>query len=221
MMKRDLVFLCLLSATAPFLGGFMFNSVADLAFMSVNVVDRYDQGEIPTPSASAYTGLMSDQEMVRYRLANPYGERPHELLLKAEFKSTLNLSRFANEGGYNLGNTSFFCNRPKDNVFLSSSYVYWRGVRLGNHDGDPIQQSGESTRQPITYYIFLGVARQAVTPANPQQVSYDLRQKPEDICFYLRGGDGTPFGFKSNTVTIPKEAIAAALQKVPPGIGGQ
>jgi hypothetical protein len=213
MVKRNLPLLTL-AATAPLLGGCVSNSVTDLAFVLVTAVDRYDQPEIPTPSASAYTGLMSEQEMVRYGLANPYGERPHELLLKAEFKSEVNLAAFVNEGGYNLGNTSFFCNRPKDNVLLSSSYVYWRGVRLGDH-GDPIQQSGEIQGQPITYYMFLGIARQAIAPANPPQVSYDLRQKPEDICFYLRGGNGTPFGFTSNIVTIPKQAIAAALEKVP------
>jgi hypothetical protein len=123
--------------------------------------------------------------------------------------------------GYNLGNTTYFCSRPSDFALMALSYVYWRDVRLGERDSGPIQESVEDLGQPIIYDIFLAVARQAVTPSNPPQISFDLRRLPEDVCFYLRGGNGGPFGFKSNVVTIPKGAIAATLQKTPTTLGGR
>jgi hypothetical protein len=215
-MRRNLISLSLsLAAMAP-VSGFAADSTADLALVSVLAVDRYDQTELPTPSANAYTGFLSDQEMVRHGLANPYGDRPHELLLKVQFSSKTNLERFKSRDAYDLASTAFFCDRPKDNVFLSFSYVYSQGALLGKQGDDPIQKSLE---RPITYYMFLRVSRRAVTPATPPQVSFDLRQKADDICFYIGSTNRRMFGFRSNTVRITKDIIAATLQSTAPEPG--
>ena len=39
-----------------------------------------------------------------------------------------------------------------------------------------------------------------------------MRERPADICFYLRGG-GVLVGFHSNVVTVPKTAIQSALER--------
>jgi hypothetical protein len=70
------------------------------------------------------------------------------------------------------------------------------------------------------YYIFINVAGEARPQDIPPQEAFDLRQRPADVCFYARGGNESGRGYRSNTVVIPKDAIAAALQKSPLGSGG-
>lgn len=111
------------------------------------------------------------------------------------------------EKHYVLGTRAYFCDHPNDNAVLSEVRIYFRDQQVsGNAE---ILNPGPSGL--FTYSTYIGVARQAVTPSNPPEVSYDLRQHPEDIFFYVSGGNTSPFGFKSNVVTLPKEAIATAL----------
>jgi hypothetical protein len=114
-----------------------------------------------------------------------------------------------------LANYAFFCGHPQKDVTLSFPDVFWQGNRLGQHEADVIQRYGGPAGTLITYYIFVDVAREPRLQDRPPQEGYDLRQKPEDLCFVLRGGDGSGRGYKSNTVVIPKDAVAAALAKAP------
>lgn len=134
----------------------------------------------------------------------PKASRP---TLKIEFSSATNLARFAVENSWSLGSTAFFCERQKTFSDISFPWVFWRGARLDRLEPDPI---GTALGSRISYYLFVDVAREKIVPSNPPVEAYDLRQAPEDVCFYLRGGN-TGFGYRSNTVTVSKEAIAAAL----------
>jgi hypothetical protein len=136
--------------------------------------------------------------------------------LKVEFTSAINLPRFAIDSSYNLANKTFFCGREKTSPFMSFADVFWRGNRLGLHEGDPIERQDQASGAPIMYYIFIDVARAKIIPSNPPQEGFDLRQKPEDVCFYIGGGNEFGRGYRSNTVVIPKELIVAALQKASP-----
>ena len=189
----------------------MYTAPRDLAFVSVEAVDRYDHSEIPAPSAAGYTGFLTDQEIVRYGLGNPYEEPKHQLLFKATFTTGTNLARFVRENGYNLGAHAYFCGQEGEEVFMSFVNVYWRGINVARPGDDPSQEIDEGGEQPTIYYFFLGVVRD--TPFSPTERRYDLRRHPEDVCFYLSGGNA-PFGFRSHVVTIPKETIAAALDGV-------
>ena len=211
---------CLFSLVAPLLGGCVStNTPSDLAFVSVQVVDWRDQAELPGPGASPVLGMVSNRDLVSKGQSITGGEKSHRLLLKVEFTSTTNLSKFVIENSYNLGNETFFCDRQKASPFMSYPFVFWYNIRLGEHEADPIAQQSEAARGPITYYIFIDVARKKVVPSNPPQGGFDLRQKPEDVCFYVRGGNESGRGYRSNTVMIPRDAIVAALQKALPGAG--
>jgi hypothetical protein len=149
------------------------------------------------------------------------GEKLPRLLLKIEFTSATNLAKFVTDNSYNLGSNAYFCNHTVDAFHgLAFPSIYWRGTLLGQHEADPIQRHGGDGDEPINYYFFTNVARQRVAPSNPPQEAFDLRQKSEDICFQLRGGNSSGFGYKSNVVVIPKLAIEEALRKLPPGFGG-
>ena len=206
--------LSFLSFMAPLLGGCISTKPKDLAFVSVRVVDRHDQLEIMPPSADPALGLINESQ--RKKLLAEAGpiERPHQLLLKIEFSSHTNLAEFMRDHSFNLGSHAFFCGRPKDEVILSGLSVYWNGVWLNGLERDPIKASGGGNGELITYYFFSSVAREENMPSNPPLLSFDLKQQPEDICFSLKGGNGAGLGFKSNTVVVPKDAIATALQAI-------
>lgn len=191
------------------------NTPADLAVTSVQAVDWRDQDEMPGPGASPALGLVRDRDLALARQQVTGGERPHLPLLKIEFTTATNLSKFVIENSYNLGNSAFFCDRPNQYVVLSFPDIYWRGNRLGEHETDLVQNYGGAIGAPVTYYIFINVARAARPQDKPPQEAFDLRKKPEDVCFYVRGGNGSGRGYRSNTVIISKGLIATALQKAP------
>ena len=204
--------LSFLSFMAPLLGGCISTRPKDLAFVSVQVVDQHDQLEIMPPSADPAFGLINESQREKLLAEAGRLERPHQMLLKIEFSSQANLAEFMLDHSFNLGSHAFFCNRPKDYVILSAPSVYWRGVWLNGLERDPIEAA--SAAPPFVYYFFAGVTWEQNQPSNPPIIPFNLWERQEDICFSLKGGNGAGLGFKSNTVVVPKDAIAAALQAI-------
>lgn len=159
---------CLFSLIALLLGGCVStNTPGDLTFLSVQVVDWRDRAELPGPGASPVIGMVSNRDVLASGQSLTGGEKSHRSLLKVEFTSATDLPKLAIENAYNLRNKTFFCDRPKTSPIMAFSYIFWRGVRLGEHEADPIEQQGEPTASPVTYYIFIDVARQKVVPSTP------------------------------------------------------
>lgn len=207
-------FFCVLPLVALLLGGCIStNTPGDLTMLSVQSVDWRDQDELPGPGVSPALGMVRDRDLALMGQSITGGEKPHRPLLKIEFTSTTNLSKFVIVNSYNLGNTAFLCDRRKDSAGLSFPDIYWHGIRLGEHEFDPIERHSDAAGAPITYYIFIDVAREKVVPSKPPREGFDLRQNPENVCFYLAGGNESGRGYRSNMVTIPKDVIAAALAK--------
>lgn len=171
------------------------NTPGDLTFRSAQEVDWLDQAEMPGPEA--VNG----------------GKKTHRPLIKVEFSSGTSLLKFANANSYTVGNEAFFCDRPNDFVRLSFPGVYSQGARVWLLDS---RRSEEDAAQGlVTYYVFVDVAGPARPGDIPPQKAFDLRQHPENVCFYISGGNVTGSGYRSNTVVVPKEAIAAALRDGP------
>jgi len=213
-------FACVVPLIGTLLGGCVSaNTPGDLTFVSVQAVDWYNVAELPGPNASPVLGMVSERQLREAGESVSGGEKPHQLLLKVEFTSATNLPKFVQERSYNLGNTGFLCSRPDNRAGVSFPYIFWQGIRLGQHEPDPISRYGVAAGAPIVYYMFVGVAFPKFVPPKPEY-EYDLRQKPEDVCFYVRGGSGSGGGYRSNTVIVPKAAIEAALRNLPPGFGG-
>lgn len=85
-----------------------------------------------------------------------------------------------------------------------SMFMYDGNIPLDKYELKEEKTSG-------IYQLYLDVRRtENKNSASPS--AYDLQKNPDDVCFQMGGGvmwvgGGTP----SNIVTIPKEAIAAAL----------
>jgi hypothetical protein len=200
---------------AAVLGGCVAaNTPGDVTVVSVRTVDEHDVAEMPGPNAPPFLGMASDRQLRELGYDVTGGEKPHRLWLKVEFTSAMNLARFVIDRSYTLGAYGHLCSRPK--TVAASTYIYWQGKRLGNHEPDPITPSGTIVGTPITYYIFVGVTGPKFTPPAPE-LEYDLRQHPEDVCFNLRGGKNSGFGYRSNTVVVSKAGIEAALRTLPLG----
>jgi hypothetical protein len=210
---------CLVLFAATLLGGCISNTPVDLALASVQAVDWRDQDEMPGPGASPILGLVPTRDLALMGQSVTGGPKPPRLLLKVEFTSTLNLAKFAIDNSYSLGSIAHAYDRSADAYAgFASPVIYWQGQRLGQHEPDPIERRRGPASEPIRYYFFTNVAR--VGPPQPGQDDFNLLRSPQDICFTLRGGSNSGFGYQSNTVVIPKAVIAAALRKLPPGFGG-
>jgi hypothetical protein len=195
-------------------------SIDDLAFTSVEVVDRRDQAELPPPGDLGRTiaRMVGDPNVAKdYAGARAPGyenaETPHELLLKAKFTSQVYLSQI--DYADDLSNKTFFCDRPNAHVRLAFPDVYWRGFEVPPGNGRPIRPGGRAPGPPITYYIFLRVALEEQQPGKPPFESFDLLRSPQSICFSLEGGRYRAFGYRSNTVMVPRNAIVTALHNRP------
>lgn len=140
-----------------------------------------------------------------------FSDQPPPLRFQLLIEFTTKVDLLQRSSSYVLGARAYFCDRPTDNAILSGVRIYFPGQPVS---GD-VRLPNPGLSGAFTYATYVGVARQAVTPSIPPEVSYDLRIRPEDICFYVAGGNATPFGFKSNIVRVPKDAIFAALS-VPP-----
>ncbi|MCC6716460.1 MAG: hypothetical protein IT555_01115 [Acetobacteraceae bacterium] len=182
---------------APLLSGCVsHNAPGDLAFSAITLVDWRDHAELAGP------------------IDSPKYARP---LLKVEFTSAVNLVQFTMDNSYpTFGVRTSFCGRPSPWWGLGWPWVYWRGVELSWLRQNPIEQVAAGSR--IAYDVFLNVSGQVRPADSPTEEGYDLRHRPQDICLSVGARDMLGFGFESNTVVIPKEAIAAALrsaQRVP------
>lgn len=149
-------------------------------------------------------------------------------MLKIEFTRATNLAKYAIDNAYTLGVNAYLCDRPgngnwpgQDFTGLSFSALYWQGHRLSWIEPDPISRRRGADARPITYYFFANVANKETQWLNEPAEGFDPFRDPRDVCFNVGGGNSSGFGYRSNTVVIPKNVVAAAaLHKRPPGLGG-
>lgn len=217
---------CLAPFVAALLGGCISNTPVDLAVASVQAVDWRDQDEMPGPGASPILGMVRSRDLALMGQSVTGGPKPPRLLLKIEFTSTVNLSKFVIDNSYNLGVRAYFCDRPGKGdrpghgfIGLSFPDIYWRSMRLGQHEPDPIEEQSGAAVKPIHYYFYADVVNNETRWINERDEGFDLLRNPRDICFYVSGGNNSGFGYRSNTVVVPKDVVATALRKLPPGFG--
>jgi hypothetical protein len=172
----------------------------DLALASVSVVDWKDYPDKPSNSPRTDT------------------ERKSRAMLKIEFTTNTNLLMFSNENKYWLGISSWFCDHPHDSdwLFPAIPTFYWRGLEASPDIVEQNVPGSTATKGPFTYYILADVTSFGNAPSgvSPRRL-YDLRQTAEDICFNVDVGQIIWIPYRSNTIVVPKEAIAAALRAAP------
>ncbi|HJQ99225.1 MAG TPA: hypothetical protein VJ826_13010 [Candidatus Polarisedimenticolaceae bacterium] len=163
----------------------------DLALVSLEVVDT-----------RTLPGRMQD-DVTEYRL----NSRPRDVV-QVKFSSLGNLWEYRNGWGDTYLWTAT-CREWADvgkmtdggPMGFETSSVYWNSADLLH----PSNDGGPSEAGP--YHFFIDINRTG------KNASYDLRDAPEDICFQIVSAEMFRPSAKTNVVTIPKEAISAALEQ--------
>jgi hypothetical protein len=184
----------------------------DIQFLSVKAVDYHDQLEMPVPALAGLEPLVGREAAERTAvIAGVPGrpmERPHRALLRVEFRSTKDLWGIARRKGVVFLHSSF-C-QPNEFAALGDPTVYYRGRAIYWTN----LADSASTGSEEVYYFYLSVSRRKSLKDIPPETGFDLRENPEDICFYVTGSGF--FGYKSAIATVPKGAISEALKESHP-----
>jgi hypothetical protein len=209
---RQLFFLVLVIFSGLFIIGCVSTYPVDLELVSVAVKDYKYQEELPPTSEKPekhFKNLDSSKPPVGIRHYQS-SDKSHRLMLKVEFQTKEDLARLRVNRHFVLAKQAFLCQHPKVPVLLGDPSVYWKGINLSYVLENPITRN-ESDRL-FVYYTFFDVRYDFSGPTSFRR--FDLLKKSEDICFQLKGGNNTGFGYESNVVVISKEAIMKALKKV-------
>jgi hypothetical protein len=67
--------------------------------------------------------------------------------------------------------------------------------------------------QELKYYAVFAPIRHVLGVPHPIEFAFDLERQPEDLCFAVYGGDMLGATYQSNTVVVPKAAIAEAFRE--------
>jgi len=79
-----------------------------------------------------------------------------------------------------------------------------------------ISRMPKDSRYKYDAYLILQrkKAEPSVEYGSPDLLPYDLAERPEDVCLIVAGGNMLGGRFVSNTIIVPKDAIARALNGV-------
>jgi len=125
------------------------------------------------------------------------------------FGAERDLRAYAEKYEYNIGNDVSFCRGgeiDRSRLLQNDPYVFDKSGMVDAY------HQGTSSSNQREYYIYIRVV--ALPLAGQSVFMYDLQRAPDDICIQLGGGRMFGDSFSSNTIVIPKEAVAAALQAV-------
>lgn len=197
----------------------------DVAWMSVEAVDRFDVFEATSKSAALEPVpdtvrlgemTMSAQEWREWRMR--HRNDSHRLELKITFSTDENLPELS-QTGVLLGPSvnAYFCEDKRGNEydFRGGGGVTWRGAGLDSSDVSIRAIEAAAKPRVYSFYVWAAVERPMLVHGVPLK-PYDLRTEARDICFYSRVPYGFAPGIHSNTVRVPAAAIAAALRELPP-----
>ena len=191
-----------------------------ITYTSIRVVDYHDQLELPVPRLAGLETLVGRQQAESALASLPPGgddERPHRLLMRVDFRADVDLAELAYKKNSTVLAISLFCGTDNPDLSIGPPTVYLQGQPLLQGKwGQATQSEASSSPGSREYHFFFNVARRENFKSKPPQRGYDLRRNPEDICFYLTGGNPgwLGFKFKSRVATIPKSEIAEAFRKL-------
>lgn len=193
----------------------------DLKLESLRVIDLKDAPEIVRrdierfnnhPRKVLQISFSSSQDLIAFARNND--NVGYDVLFCREWEKREKYNAKVQESGstVNAG--------PPVNLMNASTDIYLGGIPV-NSNAETIERYNalsekQKTARPLVYQAYADFKQEPYTGRLAsgviQPAPYDLQQHPEDICLQVGGwrmaiGEGTP----SNIVTIPKEAIAAAL----------
>jgi hypothetical protein len=191
----------------------------DLALVSVKATDSYDLEFAEYERARTSTKTVKtkingiDRELTWFQIAEEIG-RPivkpgHRLQLQIDFSTSADLWEISRNDS--LGASVYPCGQTRDAAIIPADALYQANIRVA-----PFNASHGSRNDGVfSFSINASFGNPVLINGVDQGWKYDFRARPEDVCFELAGGN-TGFGYRSNTVRVSAELIAAALRDLPP-----
>jgi hypothetical protein len=196
-------------------GCMSYNVPNDVSLTSVQLTD-WNSTEVPGPDSPVVVrGMVSDRMLSAAGYSIDGGKRPRKELLKVEFTSRYRLDEFVTRDGYNVGVYAVFCNDHSHGWPINYPTVYYKGQSIDKADLDRLATLFGDSSGKFRYYFYMNISQEKMEPAKPPFPGFDLRSKASDVCFDLRGGSNSGFGYRSNVATISKSDIELALQSSP------
>jgi len=131
-------------------------------------------------------------------------------LLKIEFSSQIDLIQFAHKHEFIIYNETTLCPKTDLPIKVSNfSSVFWSTLEVQQYSLASIPCAACSDKDLKQYHIYVAISQLLPDASHPL---YDLRRKPEDLCFKILGADILGRSFTSNTVTVSKDLIRQTLQ---------
>lgn len=193
------------------------SQLLDIQIKGISAVDYHDQQELPIPKRAGLQALVGRDASAHVpSSALPMGasERPHRLMLRISFLSSVDLRALA-QNGLVVFLHSYFCSRENEFAVLAAPTVFSNGESVSPEHKIEVPRHAKKA-QP-TYYFFVNVTRRESLRSKPVEMGFDLRTDPHDVCFYLTGSGARGLEYKSDVSTISKTAITNALRDVKEG----
>jgi hypothetical protein len=130
-----------------------------------------------------------------------------ELAVRVSFSTDVKLVELVKDNEYNIGNAISLCSDGK----FDSTKILQGGIYDFNDSG--LVDAYRATQLSPDVYYFDVYLKSVPLAGKPNTFIYDLHYQPEDICFYLRGGNMIGQTIHSNTAILPKELLRDALSR--------
>jgi hypothetical protein len=131
---------------------------------------------------------------------------PRRELIKVRFTASESLRHVGEHGDVVVMLHSYFCDRGDNHPTLGAPGVYLESVNT--------RPEGPSNGHNSLYYFFLDVSHEAKPGSIPPDPGFDLRVRPDDICFYMTIHGALLTTYHSSVARIPRDAIEQAFTTI-------
>lgn len=138
-------------------------------------------------------------------LEDMWGWKPDGRLVKLVLSSDQSIRALANKYGAHIHVDAYACS----NRDAKLAYLY----RLFDDEGLITTSPAKAVHSETYQFSFYFADRSSPTESKQQMFTYDLTQKPVDVCLRLTARNMGLQGFASNVVTAPADRIADALTR--------
>jgi len=154
------------------------------------------------------------------------GAPPTHKLVRIEVETSVDIHRIATESELNIWMEVWNC-RTGASLFGYDGILYYKDVRVNYMNTSSLIQGlyakasrGRKQGEPFLYDFYIEPESDLDQPRGPGQPDlrrpYNLEEAPFAICFHLGGGNMMGGYFVSNTVVVPADDIAKAIDR--PGV---
>jgi hypothetical protein len=146
------------------------------------------------------------------------GPRGSHFMIAFSVSTREDLAKVAKRGEYLIESDARLCRSDRNLPDrIPSSHMYWGNfvVGLSTNKGGVYENllKQHIPGDPFVYKFYFAIQHPGDSGSAYTFSSYDLLEKPEDVCLQVKGANFFGNSFSSNEIVIPKESVEAALRR--------